>query len=419
MFRAIRFIVIAALLLALAWWIGTIPGTLTAHSGRVTVQTSVPVAILILAVIAVLLSFLLRLVFHLRRAPGGIGSWRSGRRQKQGEIAVQRGIVALAAGDGVAAQAAAVQARKQLGDTPLVLLLTAESARLAGKTAQAKAAFQQLTGHKDMAFLGHRGLLREHLEGGEHEIAATHALAAEDAYPGSAWLKTQRLDIALKQQDLKAALALTRNPAEIAALATVAANEAETAAEARRYAKQAIRAAPKLAPAIAAYARALRRSNRERAARQVLVRGWAASPHPLIAAAYLEKSASPIERAQAALELAKAAPGQPETELLLAETSLAAQLSGEAKRHANAAIQAGLSDKRPYHVLATLEPSPASISAAASAPAPKWVCGNCSAEALDWTAICPGCGKAGTLSWRTVPKALAVVEGSALQPAGA
>jgi HemY protein len=419
MFRAIRFIVIAALLLALAWWIGTIPGTLTAHSGRITVQTSVPVAILILAVIAVLLSFLLRLVFHLRRAPGGIDSWRSGRRQKQGEIAVQRGIVALAAGDAVAAQAASVQARRQLGDTPLVLLLTAESARLSGKSEQAKAAFQQLTGHKDMAFLGHRGLLREHLEGGEHEIAATHALAAEDAYPGSAWLKTQRLDIALKQQDVKAALALTRNPAEIAALATVAANEAGTAADAKRYAKQAIKAAPKLAPAIAAYARALRRSNRERAARQVLVKGWAASPHPLIAAAYLEKSSSPIERAQAALELAKAAPGKPETELLLAETSLAAQLSGEAKRHANAAIQAGLTDKRPYAVLATLEPSQDSISAAASAPAPKWVCGVCSAEASDWTAICPSCGKAGTLTWRTAPKALVVVEGSALQPAGA
>jgi HemY protein len=409
MFRAIRFIVIAGLLLALAWWIGTIPGTFTAHSGQVTVQTSVPVAILILAAIAVILSFLLRLVFHLRRAPGGIGNWRSGRRQKQGEIAVQRGIVALAAGDAAAAQVAAVQARRQLGDTPLVLLLTAEAARLSGNTAQAKAAFQQLTGHKDMAFLGHRGLLRAHLEDGQHEIAATHALAAEDAYPGSAWLKTQRLDIALKQQDVKAALALTHNPAEIAALATAAANAADHPADARRYGKQAIKAAPNFAPAIAAYARALRRSNRERAARKMLTNGWAASPHPMIAAAWLEKFVSPIERAQAASELAKAAPGQPETELLLAETALAAQLSGEARRHAQAAIQAGLTDKRPYTVLATLEPSPENITAAASAPAPRWVCGNCSAETSDWAATCPNCGKAGTLAWKTTAKALAVV----------
>jgi len=418
MFRAVRFIVIAAVLLALAWWIGTIPGTFTAHSGQVTVQTSVPVAILILVLTALILSFLLRLVFHLRRAPGGLGNWRSGRRQKQGELAVQRGIVALAAGDAPAAQANATQARKQLGETPLVLLLTAEAARLAGNTAQARAAFQQLAGIKDMAFLGHRGLLRAHLEGGEHEIAATHALAAEDAYPGSAWLKRQRMDIALKQQDVKAALALTHNPAEIAALATAAANAADHPAEARRYGKQAIKAAPNLAPAIAAYARALRRSNKERAARKLLLNGWAAAPHPLIAAAYLEKISSSIERAQAALELAKVAPGQPETEILLAETALAAQLSGEAKRHANAAIQAGMSDRRPYAVLAALEPSPDHISAAANAPAPRWMCENCAAETSDWAAVCPSCGKAGKLVWKTAAKALAVVAIPAPQPAG-
>ena len=132
----------------------------------------------------------------------------------------------------------------------------------------------------------------------------------------------------------------------------------------------------------------------------------------------MEKISSPIERAQAALELAKAAPGQAETEFLLAETSLAAQLSGEAKRHANAAIQAGLTDKRPYNVLATLEPSPENMTAAAAAPAPRWVCGNCSAETSDWAAICPNCGKAGTMDWRTASKALAVVAVPARQRAG-
>jgi HemY protein len=414
MLRAIVFVVIAALLLALAWWIGTIPGTLTAHSGNVTVQTSVPVAMLILAVIAILLTLLLRLVGHLRRAPGGLGNWRRNKRKRQGEVAVQRGIVALAAGDATAAQAAASQARKLLGDTSLVLLLTAESARLSGKPEQAKAAFQALTGHKEMAFLGHRGLLRHHLEGGEHEIAATHALAAEDAYPGSAWLQTQRFDIALKKRDFQTALALTRNPAEIAALAIAAANEAGHGAEALRHAKQAIKAAPGFAPAIAAYGQALRRCNRLRSARKSLVKGWAAAPHPLIAAAYLTSFASPIERAQAAAELAKAAPGNPESELLLSQTSLAAQLTGEARRHANAAIEAGLTDKRPYAVLASLDPTPANVTAAANAPEPKWACGNCFTETADWAPICPGCGKAGTLAWKTASTA-----GSALQLAGA
>jgi HemY protein len=406
MLRAIGFLIIAAILLAIAWGIGNIPGTLTAHSGAYTVETSVPAAIIIIAIIAVVLSLLLGLFGRLRRAPGGFGNWRSGRRQRQGEAATERGIVALAAGDAAAAQNEAVTARKLLGDQPLVLLLTAESARLAGNTEQANAAFQQLTRHKGLAYLGHRGLLRHHLAAGDHDIATTHALAAEDAYPGGSWTRNQRLEIALKQRDYAAALRLTRNQAEVAALATAASNAAGTAADAFHYAKQAVKAAPGFAPAVAAYANALRRSKRDRAARQALAKGWAAAPHPLIADSWLDKIATPIERAQAAAELAKRAPGHPESELLLAQTALNAQLTGEARRHANAAIKGGLTDKRAYAVLASLEPNPENITAAANAPAPRWLCENCQAETAEWTAICPSCGKAGSLVWQTSGPAL-------------
>ena len=399
MWRTIRFLVIAAILLALAWGIGSIPGTLVAHSGPYTVTCPVPVAIFLLVVLTLLLTLLLRLIGGVRRAPGGFGNWRSGKRQKLGEAATERGLVALAAGDAQAAQAAAATARKTLGDTALVLLLTAESARLAGKTDQANAAFEQLTRRKGFKFLGHRGLLRHHLAAGDHEAAAAQALAAEDSYPGGTWTRNQRLEIALKRQDYPAALALTRNPAEAAALAAAAANSTASPADAMRYARQAIKSAPSYPPAIAAYAAALRRTRRDRAARQVLAKGWAAAPNPLIATAWFDKISAPLERAQAAAELAKNAPGHPESELLLAETALAAQLTGEARRHANAAIQAGLTDRRPYTVLASLDPGTETLIAAANAPAPAWRCNQCDAEAPNWTAICPNCGKAGTLVW--------------------
>jgi HemY protein len=401
MLRAFGFLIVAVILLALAWAIGSIPGTLTAHSGGYMVQTSVPAAIVMMAVIALVLALLLRLFGGIRRAPGGFGNWRSGRRRRLGEAATERGIVALAAGDAAAAQTEAVNARRLLGDTPLVLLLTAESARLAGKPEQANAAFQQLTQHKRMAYLGHRGLLRHHLAAGDSDTAAGHALAAEDAYPGGAWTKDQRLEIALRKRDYAAALNLARNPAQTVALATAAANAATSPADALIFAKRAIKTAPGFAPAIAAYANALRRAKRDRAARQTLLKGWAAAPHPLLGDAWLEKIAAPIERAQAAVELADSAPRHPESELLLAQTALAAQLSGEAKRHAHAALAAGLKDKRVYAILASLEPGPDSIAAAANAPAAKWRCEQCQAETEDWTAICPNCGKAGTLAWQS------------------
>ena len=48
MLRAVKFILLAAVLLVLAWWIGGLPGDVTAHAGRYTVETSTPAALLIL-----------------------------------------------------------------------------------------------------------------------------------------------------------------------------------------------------------------------------------------------------------------------------------------------------------------------------------------------------------------------------------
>jgi HemY protein len=403
---ALRFIIIAVIFLAIAWWISSIPGTFTARSGAITVTTSVPLAILLLVLIAIILAGGLRIIGNIRRAPGGFSDWRGGRRKNLGEIATNRGIVALAAGDAKAAETEATRARKLLGETPLVLLLTAESSRLSGKTEQAKTAFEKLTKHKDMAFLGHRGLLRHHIAAGDHDTADIHAKNAEDSYPGAAWLKSQRFNIAIKKQNFSAALGHTADAAEIAALATGAAQTATDTRQALAYAKRAVKADPTLAPAIVTYATALRKLTRNRAARKILLNGWKAAPHPLIAEAYLANITAPIERAQAAADLAKAKPGHPESELLLAQTSLDAKLTGEAKRHAEAAIAAGLTDRRPYTILAALG-EPAAAAAAAHAYPPAWACTACYTEHADWHPACPNCAKPGTLIWKiTQSKAL-------------
>jgi HemY protein len=400
MLRTLRFIIIAAIFLAIAWWISTIPGTLTAHAGAVTVQTSVPVAILLLAVLIALFVILFRVLGGLRRAPRGYSTWRGGRRSKLGEIATHRALNALAAGDAKAAAIESARARKLLGDTPLVLLLTAESARLAGDQPTAQSAFSQLAGNKNMAFIGHRGLLRLSTAKGDHDAAHSHALSAQDSYPGSTWLKSQRLEIAVKKSDWKAALALAQTPAEIAALATAAATAAANTGEALAYAKQALKANPALAPAVVIYAKSLRKKNKLRAAKRALQKGWTTAPNPLIAECYLDGISAPLDRAKAAGDLAFVNPGHKESELLLAETSLAAKLTGEARRHAEAAITAGLTDKRPYAVLAALDDGREALTALASAPSPKWKCTNCQTDHDTWSPICPHCTKPGTLIWQ-------------------
>jgi HemY protein len=400
MWRAVKFIVIAAILLVLAWWIGGLPGNVTAISGPYRVETSVPAALLILVLIALLLTVLLRVLGGVRRAPGGVVAWRGGRRQRLGEIATQRGLVALAAGDVAAARAEAGRARKCLGDTPLVLLLTAEAARLAGKADQAQEAFRQLARDKDMGFLGHHGLLRHSLAAQDHEAAQDHALAAERAYPGSVWLQEQKKDLAVRQQDWGAALALTRKPAEIAAFATAAARASLTPQNTLAYAKKAVKADPGLAPAVVAYAAALRQAGKPRAAKKALAAGWKVAPHPMIAAAYLEPLATPLERAQAASELAAAHPGHAESELVLGETALAARLTGEARRHAEAALAAQGDDGRAADILARLEGKQAHAFSEAA-----WICEGCQTRCADWAPVCPHCQRSGTLVWQAKGKA--------------
>jgi HemY protein len=395
MLRALRFLLIAAVLLLLAWWIGSLPGTLTARSGSITVETSVPAAILMLALLVLCLVALLRMIGRLRRAPGGFFAWRGARRRRLGEIATQRGIVALAAGDGAGAGAEADRARKLLGETPLVLLLTAESARIAGRTDQAQAAFQKLTLHKDMAFLGHRGLLRHHLAAGDHDTADVHAKAAASSYPGSDWLRGKQREIAIGKGDFPAALRLTSEKTEVAALATAAAVAATDDRQAVGFAKQAVKANPALGPAVVAYAAALRKIGRPGAARRALLAGWAVAPQPMIAESFIAPFPTPLERAQTAVTLAAARPGHPESELLLAQTSLAARLTGEARRHAEAAIAAGLNDGRAAAVLAALD----GLAGAPPPAPPGWVCTACRTTHETWQPVCPHCRKTGTIAW--------------------
>ncbi len=393
MARLLKYLIVFAVLLALGWWIGGLPGNVVAHSGRYTVETSTPAALLILFVIALIFTVLLRIIGGLRGAPGSYGAWRGGRRKQLGEAATQRGIVALAAGDAAVAEAEALRARKHLGDTPLVLLLNAEAARLAGRAEEARAAFLQLTAHKDMAFLGHRGLLRHSMAEGDAEAAHGHALMAQDAYSGGNYVQNKRLELAVAQGDWGAALALTKAPGEVAALATAAVRAATDKRRALAFAKQAVWADGGLAPAVVALAEALRGLGKPRAARSALLRGWKTAPNPMIAESFLKPFATPIERAQQVAALAAARPGR-EAELVLAQTSLEANLPGEARRHAEAAMAASATDGRAQNILAALDGLAATPAATAG-----WECNGCHTMQVDWGPVCQHCGKIGTLRW--------------------
>jgi HemY protein len=407
MIRAILAVIVAALIVAFAWWLAGLPGQVAADIAGTTIETSLPVGILLLAILFLLLYLVIRIVAGLIGLPARMRRWNAARRRQQGDQAVTRTLIALAAGDTADARREAGRARRLLGDTPHTLLLAAESARRMDRTDEAENAFRQLAERDDARFLGLRGLLRQAEARGDWAAAAELARQAEEAHPGSDWLRAERTRLALRAGNWREALTLAPRKGNNAALTTAAAQAEPDPDAARKLARQAFEAEPGLAPAALTYAKLLRDAGRESRAQDVIRRAWAARPQPDLAQFALATAPDNLARMQTAQRLAQENPQHAETHLMLAETALEANLPGEARRHADAARAAGLNQRRLWTLLAAIAEKEGSASAqhealrnaARAQPDPAWHCTNCGAAHAHWHPICQSCHHPGTLEW--------------------
>jgi len=402
MLRAVIILLCAALVVALAWAIALLHGHLSFQLGSISVDTSTPIALLALAVLFAALYVVVRLAGVLLRLPRGWRGWRRRRHRAQGDDAVTRALVALAAGDGTAARREAARARRLLGDTAQTLLLTAEAARLAEREPEAEAAFRALAARKDAAFLGLRGQFRLAMARQDFPAAAKLAGAAEAARPGGSWLRAERARLAVRTGDWSGALALADASAPRAALAIAAANASQDPGAALKLAQLAWKADPGLAPAALAYATRLRATGKERRALAVIRQSWARAPHPDLATFALAQAGDPLQQYQAAQRLTGENPDHVESRLLLARAALTAGLTGEARRQAEGARAAGLDQRRLWLLLAEIEGDgeggrQALQHALVAEADPTWRCTSCHATQATWQPVCPVCGTVGGL----------------------
>lgn len=396
----------AALVIAAAWWLAGLPGSFTATIQNTTIQASMPMFLFGLGVLFVafyvalrLLSYLFRLPFYLRRRARA-------HQQIQGEAATNRVLVALAAGEGEAARREAERARRLLGDTPLLLALSAQASHQAGREAEAEATYRALASRPEVPLIGWRGLLRQAMARGDWEGAAEYARKAELASPNAAWLREERLHLALRTGNWGDALRLA-SPNARAALATAAAETVADPAEARRLTKRAFEADPSLAPAAIAYANRLRAAGKEPEAQDVLRQAWQTAPQPDLADTYLAVFTDPRARLRAAEEFVEASPDHPESHLLLARVLLEDGRPADAKRHAEAARAAGLNQHRLWLLLADIAEAEGDAAggrdalrfAAVADPDPVWQCEECRTRPGGWTSVCPHCGTPGKVQW--------------------
>ena len=412
MLRAIWLLIVLAVGVAFAWYLRTLGGSVEMRVGDVFVGLPLWVLLLVLVVGFVVLHGLLRGWALLRSWPQRIRDRRAARYRTEGDAAVTRALVALASGTADQARMEIRRARKLLGDTPHTLLLTAEAERMSGREEAANAAFQALAEREDARFLGLRGLLRSAMQREDWPEAQRLAREAEAAQPGASWVREERALLAMRTHHWGEALALRAPGLSESALALAAAEEEQAPTRKAELEKRAFQADPGFAPAALAYAAQLRDLGSPRRSRAVLEESWKAAPHPDLARAYLAGEGDVLARVRAAEALVEPNRTHPESRLLLGRLALEASLVGRARTELEALAASGEADRRAYLALVDLErveqgDTPAGRAgeakwlraAAAAAPEPRWVCGQCGQEHEAWAPVCDHCGTTGRIGW--------------------
>ncbi len=345
MIRVVLFLLAAAVLATGFVWVADRPGDVAVTWMGYHVETSVMVAALAVVALVLVLTLLWAIVRGVLRSPEQVSLFFRHRRAMKGYLAISRGLIAIGAGDLRSARKSADEAVRLSPGDPLALLLTAQSAQMAGDRSGAERAFREMTRHDDTKLLGLRGL---YIEAQRRDDAQAARLAAEEAgkaSPAPAWAGQAVLDYRCAAADwagaldaldhMKGALEKTAYRRQRAVLLTARALALEEIDRdaARAAVLEAVKLAPDLVPAAALAGRRLAESGEHRKARKILERAWAINPHPDIAEAYanLRLGDSARERLTRMQKLAASVPGQLEGALAVARAALDAREFGVAR----------------------------------------------------------------------------------------
>jgi HemY protein len=430
MLRILSFVIVVALVVSGAVWLADRPGAVAVDWLGWRIETSVPVLLAVLFVIAAALTIALRVVAGLLRLPR---RWLAGyraKRQRKGYQALSDGLAAAAIGHGKNAHKLAGRARKLLADPSLTAFLSAQAAQLAGDNSAAKDHFTAMLERPETAALGLRGLLTQALERGDTDTAIELAERARLLGPSDTWLADTLFKLLVKADRLREAQELVADAAKRKAFAPAEATRRRALVLNERAARalaeddqrtaidlstQALKADPGLTAAALRLAQLTAAANKQRRAATILEKAWTRQPAPALAQAYasLREGEEPLQRLRRLEKLVAGNPAHPESHLALAEAALEAKLWGLARKHLLAATESRPS-ARPYRLLARLEQSEYNdqtaargwLQKAAEAPAdPAWVCGSCGNAAAEWSLACPKCGGVDSLGW-IIPRAV-------------
>ncbi|HEU5018305.1 MAG TPA: heme biosynthesis HemY N-terminal domain-containing protein [Pseudolabrys sp.] len=339
MTRVVVFLIVVALIALGFAWLADRPGDVAVTWLGYHIETSVAVAAVALLVLVLVLILLWTILRAVLRSPGHVSMFLRHRRAMRGYQAVSRGLIAIGSGDQRLAHRSADEAARLTPGDPLTLLLSAQSAQMAGDRAAAERAFRAMTLREETKILGLRGLYVEAQRRGDAEGARRAAEQAAKAAPALPWAGQAVLDNRCAASDWAGALdalermkpglakaAYRRKRAVLLTARAQALDETERDV-ARGLALEAVKLAPDLVPAAAMAGRRLAEAGEQRRARRILEAAWKTSPHPDLADAYadLRLGDSARDRLTRMRKLADMVPGQLEGALAVARAALDAR----------------------------------------------------------------------------------------------
>ena len=343
MIRVVFFLVVTALLAAMAVWVADRPGTVTIdwHWLGPPIDIDLGLAVVALVVFAVLTIALWSFARGLINLPDFLSMFMRRRRVARGYSAITRGLIAVGAGDPYAARRFAREANRIAADEPLALLLGAQSAQLAGNRAAAEQMFRLMAAREDTKLIGLHGLFVEAQRRDDANAARLFAEEAAKTAPSLGWAGQAVLAFRCAGADWVGAIeALERNmkndlidkPAYRRQRAVLLTARALALMETERDAAKAmildaVRFAPDLVPAVALAGRLLADAGEPRKAGRLLEKAWQAHPHPDLAEVYahVRPGDSARDRLMRVQTLAAKTPGHVEGAYAVARTAVDAR----------------------------------------------------------------------------------------------
>jgi HemY protein len=433
MLRVVAFLITAALLALGIAWFADRPGDVVINWLGYRIEMSVLVAGFAVALLAAFIVAVWSVYRAILRSPDQVSLFFRHRRAARGYLAVTRGLIAVGSGDVRLARRSADEAARLSPGDPLALLLTAQSAQMAGDRAGAEIAFREMTRHDETKLLGLRGLYVEAQRRNDSDGARLFAEEAAKVSPGLSWASQAALDYRTAAADWAGALVALdtmkssldkadyRRQRAVLLTARAIALEASDRDAARAMALEANKLAPDLVPAAVLAGRLLAEAGSVRKAGKILDAAWLAGPHPDIAATYanLRFGDSARERRNRVKRLADKMPEHIESALALAQSSLEARDFPAAR----AAIAAYLPapTRRVATLMAEIEEAEGDVGrsrewmarAMRAAPDPVWSADGAVSE--QWLPVSPVTGRLDAFRWK-VPVAEIGFERPPIEP---